>query len=169
MASNSGTGYEVGTTAAPEMARKVLAEVSPQVVGSVNSNAVLTTVFGNNADVQYIAKAVGTGGNAITVAYVVAGNSTALSVSVTGNAITVNLSTSAGGAATATASQIVTAVNASGPASALVTASLAPNQTGTGVPTAMTATLLGGGAVLSFGQASNAPLPRIPPIHNTYA
>lgn len=165
----SNTGYESGTTAAPQTARKVLAEVSPQVVGAVNSTGVLTTQFGNNADVQYIAKAIGSAGNLITVAYVVAGNSTALSVSVTGNAITVNLATSAGGAATSTASQVVTAVNASGPASALVTASLAPNQTGTGVPTAMTATLLGGGATLSFGQQSNAPTPRIPPIHNTYA
>lgn len=169
MASNSGTGYEQGTTAAASTARKILAEVSPQVVGAVNSNGQLATNFGGNADVQYVAKAVGTAGNLVTVAYVVAGNNTALSVSVTGNAITVNLATSAGGAPTSTADQVIAAVNASGPASALVGASRAANQNGTGVPTAMTVTLLGGGATLSFGQQSNAPLPRIPPIHNTYA
>lgn len=165
----SNSGYEVGTTAAPETARKVLAEVSPQVVGAVNSNSVMTTIFGGNADVQYIAKTTGPTGNVVTVAYVVAGTNTALSVSVTGNAITVNLATSAGGAATSTAAQVAAAVNANGPASALVAASNAPNQNGTGVPTAMTATLLGGGSLLSFGQQSNAPLPKIPPIHNTYA
>jgi hypothetical protein len=167
MANNS--GYQSGTTADPSTSRKVIASVSPQVVGSVNSNAQMTTNFGNNADVQYIAKTLGAPGNLVTVNYVVAGNSTALSVSVTSNAITVNLATSAGGAATSTATQVAAAVNASGPASALVTAAVAPNQTGAGVPTAMSATLLSGGAALSFGGQSNAPTPKIPPIHNTYA
>jgi hypothetical protein len=63
----------------------------------------------------------------------VAGNNTALTVSVSTNDITVNVATDGSGAPTSTASQVITAINASGPAGALVTASLAPGSNGSGV------------------------------------
>lgn len=75
-------------------------------------------------DITYTAKAAGTGGNAISIVYVVAGTNTALSVSVTGNAITVNLATGGGGAATTTATLLLAAIVASAAASALVGAEI---------------------------------------------
>lgn len=66
--------------------------------------------------------------NPVTVNYVVAGNSTALSVVVTGNNIVVNEATSSGEAATSTATLIQAAIAASATASALVTSTV----TGTG-------------------------------------
>lgn len=98
------------------------------------------------ADITYTAKSPGTGGNAITVTYVVAGNNTALSVGVVSNAITVNLATNGGGAATSTAAQVAAAVNASGAASALVGAVVTGNQNT--VQAAQAATNLAGGAAL---------------------
>lgn len=76
------------------------------------------------ADITYTAVNQGTGGNAITVVYVVAGNNTVLSVAVAGSAITVNLATNGGGAATSTAAQVQAAVAASVAASALVTSAV---------------------------------------------
>jgi len=84
----------------------------------------------------------GTGGNAITLALVdPSGNDEALSVGVAGNAITVSLATGSGGAITSTVTNIVTAINLSGPASALVTASGAG---GTPVTAAGATNLTGG-------------------------
>lgn len=56
-----------------------------------------------------------------------------LSVTVTGNDITVSLATDAAGALTSTAAQVVAAINASQPASALVTASTYRGNAGAGV------------------------------------
>lgn len=75
-------------------------------------------------DITYTAVNQGTGGNAITVVYVVAGNNTALSVAVAGSAITVNLATNGGGVGTSTAAQVQAAIAASAPATALVTAAV---------------------------------------------
>lgn len=101
-----------------------------------------------NSNLKFTALAAGTGGNVIRFRYVIAGNNTALSVSVAGSDITINLATSAGGAATSTANQIMAAVAASAPASALVIASLAPGNDGTAVPsTAIPFVNLGGGTV----------------------
>jgi len=102
-------------------------------------------------DITYTAVTPGTGGNAITVTNVVAGNNTALSVAVAGNAITVNLATNGAGAATSTAAAVAAAVAASGPASALVTPKVTGN-TNT-VQAAVAATNLAGGA------ATPAPTP----------
>lgn len=100
--------------------------------------AVLFTATGiTNGEIAYTAQAAGTGGNSIRVRYVVAGINTTLSVSVSGNDITVNLATNGSGVATSTASQVVTAVNASGPAFALVSAALVPGNSGAGVLAAM--------------------------------
>lgn len=173
MANNDGNSYQAGTTAAPQKARAVLQAITPQVQGGFTDNSILSTTLPNqNANVTYLSKQTGLGGNAITVTHVAAGANTPLSVSVTGNAITVNLATNAGSVPTSTAAQVVAAVNANGPASALVTASLAFNRTGndgTGTAAAMTASSLTGGKVAFQGGRSNAPTPTQPPIHNHYA
>ncbi len=65
----------------------------------------------------------GTGGNSVRVAHVNDGPSTTLSVSVSGNDITVHLGTASSGSVISTVSDVIAAVNASGPASALVVAS----------------------------------------------
>lgn len=116
------------------------------------ANATLTTnLTGTNNDLKYTAKDRGTGGNAITVAYVVAGVSTALSVSVTGNAITVNVATNGSSAAVSTAAQIAAAVTAHATAGGLVQVANATGNDGTGVVTAMTATALTGGTNWTIG------------------
>lgn len=99
-----------------------------------------------NADLKFTALAAGNGGNSIRIRYAIAGNNTPLTVSVSTLDITINLATSAGGAATSTANQILAAVQASSPASALVTVALAPGNTGVGVPlVGFALTNLGGG------------------------
>lgn len=106
-----------------------------------NSHASLTI-----QDITYVAKAAGAA-SPITVVYVVAGASTALSISVTSNAITVNIATSAGSAAISTAAQIIAAVIASAPALALVT----PVLTGNAATVQVAQTVLGltGGSAAS--------------------
>lgn len=137
--------YEpAGSPSSPQQARKVLDRSYP-FPGARNVNASFTTSFGSNADLTYTAAVLGTAGNAVTIAYVVAGNNTPLTVSVTGSAVTVNVATGSGGAATSTANQVAAAVAASTPASALLTASLAPGSNGTGVVAALGATPLVGG------------------------
>lgn len=87
-----------------------------------------------NADLVFVADTPGVAGNSIRIRYVVAGNNTALSVSVSGNDITVNLATNGSGVPTSTANQIKTALDASGPAAALINTSLETGSDGTGVP-----------------------------------
>jgi hypothetical protein len=101
--------------------------------------AASVNILAGNAGITYTAVTAGTGGNAITVRYVVSGNNTALSVAVVSSAITVNLATDGGGAATSTATLVKAAV----PASALVATALIGD--GTGVVSAVTATNLAGG------------------------
>jgi hypothetical protein len=111
----------------------------------IGNRATLTTALaGANNDLFYMAKVPGTGGNAITVTYVVAGASTALSVSVSVKAITVNLATSAGSASISTADDVAKAVRANAAASALVHVNRAPANDGTGVVVAMGAASLAG-------------------------
>lgn len=90
-------------------------------------------------DINYQAKATGTGGNAITIAYTTGAVAGSEVVTVVGNAITVQI---ASGVSTAT--QIAAAVNASVDASALVTATV--YGTGSNPQTApVTGTNLAGG------------------------
>lgn len=72
-------------------------------------------------------------GGLVVVEYVALETAGALSVGVVGNKITVTLATDASGTVLSTASQVAAAITASGPASALVTAALAPDNDGTGV------------------------------------
>lgn len=119
--------------------------------------ATLTTAFaGTNNDLTFTADAADVSGNSITIAFVVAGVSTPLTIGVAGNAITVNVATTAGSAASSTASQVLTALNASVPASALVDVALAAGNDGTGVVGAMAATPLAGGRTggLGFGSGN---------------
>lgn len=106
--------------------------------------ATLTTALaGANNDLSYTAKTAGA--SAITVRYVVAGASTPLTVSVSGSDITVNVATNGSSAATSTATQVKTAIDGNGPASALVSVANAAGNDGTGVVAAMGATALTGG------------------------
>lgn len=110
-----------------------------------------TNLTGTNNDLTYTAKAKAASGNAITITYVVAGASTPLTVSVTGNAITVNVATNGSSVATSTAAQVAAAVAGSTPAAALVTATNATGNDGTGVVTAMSAQTLTGGRDTGLG------------------
>jgi hypothetical protein len=95
--------------------------------------------------VLYTAVTPGPGGNSITVAYVVSGTNTALSVGVSSTAVTVNVATNGSGNPTSTASQVVTAVQGSGAAAALVTPSIPTGGQGDGIVAAVPATPLYGG------------------------
>lgn len=97
-------------------------------------------------DVTFVSKAAGAS-SPITIVYVVAGASTAFSVSVTSNAITVNMATSAGSASVTTADQVAAGIAASGPASALVTATV--TGTHSAVQLAIGSTALTGGTAAS--------------------
>ncbi len=116
--------------------------------------AALNAVFTNpNANIRFRAVASGVGGNAIRVAFVVpAGAGAALGVVVAGNDITINLATAAAGVASSTADQVIAAIIASGPASALVIAERGANADGTGICTPGFALLnLAGGAAAIAG------------------
>jgi hypothetical protein len=116
-------------------------------VSKAGTFATLTTVLtGTNNDLTYTARAGGTPGNSVTIAYVVAGLNTALSVTVAGSAITVNLATDGAGAATSTANQVRTAVLASAAAMALLGAVTVAEGDGTGIVIALAATALTGGS-----------------------
>ncbi len=73
------------------------------------------------------------------------GESVAAAVNVQGSDITVTVGTNAASAATSTASQIKTALDADEAVMALVSVALAPSNTGSGVVTAMVKTNLSGG------------------------
>lgn len=118
---------------------------------SNTSRAALTTALaGANNDLVFTAVPLGTPGNAITVAYVDPGGTTAvLGVVVVGNAITVNLGRAAS-AINSTAALIAAAIAASAPAAALVTVANAAANDGTGLVIAMGATNLTGGVDAAF-------------------
>lgn len=119
-----------GTTALIGSGTKLEGRVDPY------KHAMLGTTTGA---VHYRVLSTATTSTAVTVAHVVGGVSTPLTVVVVGNAITVNLATDGGGLPTSTASDVVTAVSASGPATALVAASVAYAGTlAAAAPTALT-------------------------------
>lgn len=107
-------------------------------------NRATRTIGTGNAAHTYIAKTPGTAGNAITVAYVVAGLNTPLTVTVAGSAITVNVATNGAGAATSIAADVRRAVQGNAAANALVQIQRAPGSDGTGVVAAQAATALTG-------------------------
>ena len=129
------------------------------VLGAIESSggapavkAVYTTALaGVNNDLTFLAKTAGVAGNGITVALVNGGSSQPLTVGVVASAITVNLATSSGGAITSTATQVKNAINAKTEAKALITASVAPGNSGAGVVVALAPTNLAGGAAAAGG------------------
>ena len=134
--------------------RTVRSLPGPWMLGGYANFASLTTaIAGTNNDLVWTANTGGTAGNAITIAYVVAGTNTPLTVSVAGNAITVNVATNGAGAATSTAAQVAAAVAATPAAGQKVTGTNAAGNDGTGVVAAMGATALTGGTDWTIGRA----------------
>lgn len=86
-----------------------------------------------NTNLLFTADAAGTGGNSIRIRYVVAGNNTTLTVAVSSNDITVNLATNGSGVPTSTGAQVLAAINASGPAAALIDTAHAGGSDGSGI------------------------------------
>jgi hypothetical protein len=112
-------------------------------IGAVKASLILNP-SGNDNAVYYEAVTAGTAGNSITISYVnPAIPLQALSVGVVGTAITVNLATDNNGRPVSTADQVISSVNGSGAASALVTAS--NSAYGHGYVSAYSATNLSGG------------------------
>ncbi len=133
-----------------------LVATAPDALPGVAAEAVVPAIAAN-ADVLITAAAVGTAGNQIRVQYVdPAANSEALAVSVSGNDITVTLATDASGEITSTANQVVTAINGSAEASALVTAANDAGNDGSGLVNAVDFTTLAGG--------ENEPFPLDTPV-----
>jgi hypothetical protein len=114
---------------------------------------------GDDNALTFTAVAYGAIGNATTVTYVdPEANDAELSVVVTGSSITVNLATGEAGAITSTAAQILTAIEASAPASALVTVAIDATDSGeaddgSGVVTALSLGTMSGGAGTGIGTA----------------
>jgi hypothetical protein len=122
-------------------------KIKTEVANGTNLVAAYVTLdpSGSNNNITYTAVTAGAAGNSITVTYVVSGNNTPLSVSVVGSDITVNIATDGGGSPTSTAAQVIAAIAASTPASALVTAANAASNNGTGTMAAVGTTNLANG------------------------
>ena len=131
--------------------------VAKKNTGSVAASATLVPA-GDNNDIVITAKTAGVEDNSIWVELRdPAGNDKDLAVLLEGDAIVVSLSTSAAGAITSTAAQVIEAINKDLDAKQLVVASNAADNDGTGVVTAITATPLAGGTA-SAGSAAEGVL-----------
>ena len=114
---------------------------APNITGTFvfcgrGSNALTTSFSAPNSNLIFTSKSgIST---PVSVTFVVSGRSTALAVSSLGGNVTVNIATNASGAATSTASSVVSALQNN----ALVGARLAPGNDGTGVVGSMTSTPL---------------------------
>lgn len=149
-----------GATADAAVATATLVALLTSGAG-VPDDAVQATLSRNPAGddnaLTFTAVAYGTGGNSITIEYLdPSANDAALSIDVVGNAITVNLATGGAGAITSTAAAVLAAIEASGPAAALVTVAIDTGDTGiaddgSGVVTALASAPMTGGAGTSIG------------------
>lgn len=142
------TNRAIAVTFAGNLGKLAVEPITASVSGGAAVRAALSTnLTGTNNDLTFTAVTAGAGGNSVTVSYVdPAGNDQALAISVLGSAITASLATGSGGEITTTAAQLKTAIEASVPASALVTVANKTGNDGTGVVTALAATALAGGA-----------------------
>jgi hypothetical protein len=111
-------------------------------IDASNTPNLATNLTGANNDLLFTSTSSGVGISTTRVAYVVAGLNTTLSVGVSGSDITVNLATDGAGASTSTASQVLSALNGSAAALALVTPALLGGNDGTGIVTALAFTNL---------------------------
>jgi hypothetical protein len=151
---------DLGTAAAQNVGAFVSSTLHVAHAG-VPANAVRATLSRNPAGddnaLTFTAVAYGTGGNSITITYVdPAANDAALGVVVAGSAITVNLATDGGGVITSTAAMVLAAIEASGPASALVDVAIDTGDSGvaddgSGVVTALASAPMTGGAGTAIG------------------
>lgn len=108
-------------------------------------NRATKVVGSGNAAFAIHAKEPGTGGNAVTVAFVApASANSPLSVSVAGKAITVNLRTVTASTPVSTAAEVRRAINSDPSAQKLVHAQSVPGSDGTGVVTAAASSNLTG-------------------------
>jgi uncharacterized phiE125 gp8 family phage protein len=106
--------------------------------------AALTTNLGvTNGELVFTAKVAGAAGNNITIAYINPGATNTISVVVDRTIITVSLGY-ATGAITSTAAQVKTALQASANASELILVAYKTGNDGSGIVTALAATLLAG-------------------------
>lgn len=137
-------GTIVGGTTGSTMADDTI-PVAEKNTASVYDTVTLDPA-GNNNNIVVTAKAVGDTGLSIALVDP-AGNDKALAVSVANKVISVSLATSGAGAITSTAAQVMAAINGNPDANELVVASLAVNNDGTGVVTAINETALAGGTV----------------------
>lgn len=113
-----------------------------------------TALVGANNDLVFTAVVAGVEGNDIEIEYAdPVGPDAVLSVVVAGTLIRVWLATDGASAITTTASQIITAIEGSPEADALVTVALAGADTGAGVVTALASTPLATGAGTGVGSA----------------
>ena len=115
--------------------------------GAEGADSASLVIGAGDAGVKATAAATGPDGNAIQVAFIVAGNSAALLVThdTDTNLITVNVATSVAGAAQSTAAQIVAAWGAVAAVTAVATLALAAGSSGASVVGALAASNLTGG------------------------
>ena len=120
--------------------------------GNTDETAASVEIGTANGKLKFTAIAEqGAAGNLIEIACIKPStNNAALSVTVSGKAITIHLATDGSAVATSTASQVLAAVNASTPASALVVASLGTGSSGASLYAVHAATPLAGGKDASF-------------------
>lgn len=104
-----------------------------------------TALVGDNNDIKFTSKTLGTGGNAIEIKYVDPGTEGALAIGVVGTVITITLANSAVPAITTIASEIKTLIEATPAAHALVGITYPVGNDGSGIVTALAQTPLSGG------------------------
>jgi len=122
-----------------------LVATAPDALPGVAAEAVVQSIA-ENGDAIYTAVSVGTASNSIRVRYVdPSAADSVIAVIVSGKDITVSLATDAQGDISSTANQVITAVNESAEASALVLADLEAGNDGSGIVNAIDFTRLAGG------------------------
>jgi hypothetical protein len=124
------------------------------VVGSGNNDetAASIEIGSGNGKLKFTAtEEQGAAGNGITiVCQKPDSNNAGLTIAIVNKTITINLATDGSSVATSTASQVLAAINASGAASALVTASLGTGSSGASLYAVHAGTNLAGGVDASF-------------------
>lgn len=121
-----------------------------------------TSLAGSNNDIVFTSVAKSQTANNFTVKFTDPyTNNQALSVSVSGNDINVLLATNSSGAITTTAAQLISAINSSLPATALLTSTNAEGSDGSGVVTSMAKTNLTGGTVGLYSDTMGSVAPEI--------
>lgn len=112
-----------------------------------NAATLTTAITGTNNDLKFTANRTGAAGNLIQIQYFNPGvASQSLGVSLTGSLIKISLGTNSSNVIVSTANQVLSLINNSSTAGALVTAALAPSNDGSGVMVALAPTNLAGGS-----------------------